>query len=131
MYGKDEWNQEKYGIKPQRSWRKLHLAIDEQQQIVTIDLTEKSVGDTSGLNVLLAQVDAFDTFIADGAYDGDPTYTQILQQQPNANIIIPTLKKRRCQCQCLAHAKSTYRCHQQPWSNGLAEADELWSSSTG
>ena len=41
---------------------------------------------------MLDQVDAFDTFMADGAYDGDPIYTQILQQQPNANIIIPPPK---------------------------------------
>ena len=89
VYGKDEWNQEKYGIKPQRSWQKLHLAIDEKHQIIASDLTEKSVGDTSALGVLLDQVDAFDTFMADGAYDGDPVYAQILQQQPSANIIIP------------------------------------------
>ncbi|MCP4862904.1 MAG: IS5/IS1182 family transposase, partial [Alteromonas sp.] len=48
--------------------------------------------DTSALDVLLDQVDAFDTFMADGAYDGDPVYTQILQQQPNANIVIPPPK---------------------------------------
>ncbi len=92
VYGKDEWNQEKYGIKAQRSWRKLHLAIDEKHQIIASNLTEKSVGDTSALNILLDQVDAFDTFMADGAYDGDPVYAQILQQQPNANIIIPPPK---------------------------------------
>ena len=50
VYGKDEWNQEKYGIRPQRSWRKLHLAIDEKHQIIASDLTEKSVGDISALN---------------------------------------------------------------------------------
>ncbi len=92
VYGKDEWNQEKYGIKAQRSWRKLHLAIDEQHQIVASDLTEKSVGDISALGVLLDQVDAFDTFMGDGAYDGDPVYAQILQRQPNAEIVIPPPK---------------------------------------
>ncbi len=75
VYGKDVWNQEKHSIKPQRTWRKLYLAIDEKHQIITGDLTEKSVGDTSALDVLLDQVDAFDTFMADGAYDGDPVYT--------------------------------------------------------
>ena len=92
VYGKDEWNQEKYGIKAQRSWRLLHLAIDEKHQIIDSDLTEKSVGDTSALDGLLDQVDAFDTFMADGAYDGDPVYAQILQRQPNANIVIPPPK---------------------------------------
>jgi len=92
VYGKDEWNQEKHGIKPQRTWRKLHLAIDEKHQIIASDLTEKSVGDTSALDGLLDQVDAFDNFMADGAYDGDPVYAQILQKQPNANIVIPPPK---------------------------------------
>jgi len=92
VYGKDEWNQEKHGTKAQRTWRKLHLAIDEKHQIVASDLTEKSVGDPSALKALLDQVDAFDTFMADGAYDGDPIYTLILQQQPNADIVIPPPK---------------------------------------
>lgn len=30
--------------------------------------------------------------MADGAYDGDSVYTQILQKQPNANIVIPPTK---------------------------------------
>ena len=64
-------------------------AIDEKHQIIANDLTEKSVGDTRALDVLLDQVDAFDTFMADGAYDGDPVYARILQRQPNANIVIP------------------------------------------
>ena len=91
VYGKDEWNQEKYGIKAQRTWRKLYLAIDENQQILASDLTEKSVGDTSALD-MLDQIYAFDTFMADSAYDGDRVYAQILKQQSNANIIIPPPK---------------------------------------
>ena len=34
----------------------------------------------------------FDTFMADGAYDGDPVYAHIIEPQPNANIIIPPSK---------------------------------------
>ena len=70
----------------------MHLAIDEKHQIIASDLTEKSVGDTSALGVLLDQVEAFDTFMADGAYDRDRVYAQILQQHPNANIVIPPPK---------------------------------------
>ena len=92
VYGKDEWNQEKHGTKPQRTWRKLHLAIDEKHQIVASELTEKSVGDTTALDTLLDQAGSFDTFIADGAYDGDPVYEKILQEQPDAQIVIPPPK---------------------------------------
>ena len=63
--------------------------IDEKHQIIASDLTEKSVLNASALDGLLDQIDAFDTFMADGAYAGDPVYTRILQQQPNANIVVP------------------------------------------
>ena len=55
-------------------------------------LKSRSLIDTRALDGLLGQVDAFDTFMADGAYDGDPVYTQILQQQPHANSVIPPPK---------------------------------------
>ena len=73
MYGKDEWHQEKHGISPRRTWRKLHLAVDEHHQWIAVELTTPEVGDPSAVPDLLSQVDThFDQFIADGAYDGDP-----------------------------------------------------------
>ena len=119
VYGKDEWNQEKYGIKAHRSWRKLYLAIDEKHQINASDLTEKSVDDSSALSVLLDQIDVFDTFMADNAYDGDPFYAQILQQQPKATIVIPPPKMPFP----MPVPNRFETDHQQPWPNGLAEAD--------
>ena len=89
MYGHDEWHQEKHKIKANRTWRKLHLAIDENHQIIAAQLTDKSVGDTTAFPDLLAQVEAFDQLIADGAYDGDPIYDAILSQNTEADIIIP------------------------------------------
>ena len=72
VYGRDEWHQQKHGVKAKRTWRKLHLAIDENHQIVAAELTDKSVGDISALPALLEQAGDFDKLIADGAYDGDP-----------------------------------------------------------
>src|ERR1039457_1058713 len=34
VYGKDEWHQEKHDVAARRTWRKLHLAVDEKHQIV-------------------------------------------------------------------------------------------------
>ncbi len=34
----------------------------------------------------------FDTFIADGAYDGEPVFQAVLNQQPDAQMIIPPHK---------------------------------------
>lgn len=92
VYGKDEWHQEKHLVDAKRTWRKLHLAIDENHQIIAEDLTDKSVGDPTALPGLLNQVDSFQTFMADGAYDGDPIYKKILDKQTNAEIIIPPPK---------------------------------------
>jgi hypothetical protein len=92
VYGKDEWHQEKHKVKARRSWCKLHLAIDENHQILASDLTEKSVGDTTALASLLSQIEGFKTFMGDGAYDGDTIYQQIIEKQPHADIVIPPPK---------------------------------------
>ncbi len=58
-----------------RSWRKLHLGLDlVSGEIVCSDLTKDEVGDPTVLPELLDQVDGpVALFLADGAYDGEPT----------------------------------------------------------
>lgn len=92
VYGKDEWHQEKHNVKARRTWRKLHLGIDENHQIIACDLTDKSTGDTTALDSLFDQIEKFNTFLGDGAYDGDPVYKKILAKSPNANIYVPPPK---------------------------------------
>ena len=93
VYGKDEWHQEKHGVSARRTWRKLHLAVDENHQLLACELTTPEVGDPTAIPDLLAQIDTpFDTFIADGAYDGGPVSKAVLNQQPNAQVIIPPHK---------------------------------------
>ena len=67
-------------------------------QIVANDLTEKSVGDTSALNVLLDQVNAFDTFMADGAFLIPPDY------RLNKEMVVPMDTKRH-----EAHTEALHR----------------------
>jgi hypothetical protein len=59
-----------------RSWRKLHLAIDaETGEIVANLLTDNGADDTSEVPRLLEQVEGeIASYIADGAYDGEPVY---------------------------------------------------------
>ena len=45
VYGKDEWHQEKHNVSARRTWRKLHLAIDENHQVLACELTTPDVGD--------------------------------------------------------------------------------------
>jgi len=92
VYGKDEWYQEKHNVKARRTWRKLHLGIDENHQIIACDLTDKSVGDTTALDNLFDQIEEFDTFMGDGAYDGDSVYKKILDKSTNAIIAVPPPK---------------------------------------
>ena len=76
-----------------RTWRKLHLVIDENHQIPACELTTPEVGDPTVVPDLLAQIDTpFETFIADGAYDGEPVSQAALSKQPDAQVFIPPHK---------------------------------------
>jgi Transposase DDE domain len=55
VYGKDEWHQEKHDVPARRTWRKLHLAIDEHHQVLACELTTPEVGDPSAVADLLTQ----------------------------------------------------------------------------
>ena len=73
VYGKDAWHQEKHDVVARRTWRKLHLAIDEHHQVIACELTTPEVGDPSAVADLLAQIiTPFKAFIGDGPYDGEP-----------------------------------------------------------
>ena len=97
VYGKDEWHQEKHDVAARRTWRKLHLAVDENHQIIACELTTPETGDPTAVPDLLDQIDTpFDIFIADGAYDGDPVSKAVLSRQPDAKVIVPPHKTAVC-----------------------------------
>lgn len=77
IFGEGEWLEEKHKTKrKRRSWRKLHLGLDlVSGEIVCSDLTADDIGDPTALPDMLDQIDGpADLFLADGAYDGRPTY---------------------------------------------------------
>ncbi|HEY8905869.1 MAG TPA: IS5 family transposase [Rhodoferax sp.] len=93
VYGKDEWHQEKHAVLARRTWRKLHLAVDENHQILACELTTPEVGDPTAVPDLLDQIDtSFETFMGDGAFDGEPVSEAILAKQPDAVVIVPPHK---------------------------------------
>ena len=93
VYGKDEWHQEKHGVASRRTWRKLHLAIDENYQILACELTTPEVGDPTAVPDLLAQIEApFEAFLGDGAFDGEPVSKAVLAKQPDAKVVVPPHK---------------------------------------
>jgi hypothetical protein len=53
--GKGEWRVKQYGATKRRTWRKLHLALDETTKLIhTIELTTNAVTDASMNKPLLA-----------------------------------------------------------------------------
>ena len=91
VYGAGEWHCDKHGVRGRRTWRKLHLAIDAATNtIVAATLTTSSEGDAGQVGPLLDQTTGpIDTVMADGAYDGEPTYQTVAERDPAATIIIP------------------------------------------
>jgi len=83
MFGEGDWFEEKHETKrKRRSWRKLHLGLDlVGGEIVCADLTPDDVGDSTALPDLLDQIDGpIERFLADGAYDGDPTRHLLIER---------------------------------------------------
>ena len=83
IHGAGEWLEEKHKAKrKRRSWRKLHLGLDlVSGEIVCSDLTTDGVGDSTALPGLLDQIDGpVVLFLADGAYDGDPTRDLLIER---------------------------------------------------
>ena len=90
QYGKDEWHQEKHGANPKRTWRKVHVAVDENNMIQAVSLTDKSTHDSEEVPRLLEQIDeSADRYIGDGAYDTKAVYDEIAKHNKTAKIVIP------------------------------------------
>jgi hypothetical protein len=74
IYGECEWKVRKHGWSKRRTWRKIHLGVDEKTgEITALVLTDNKTDDASVLKELVA--DTFDQGVdinkigADGAYD--------------------------------------------------------------
>ncbi len=93
VYGAGEWLVEKHGERGKRGWRKLHLAVDPSTgEILASELTSNEDGDASQVGALLGQIPGpLASVIADGAYDGEPTYRAVAERQPDppVAVIIP------------------------------------------
>lgn len=89
IYGEGEWKVRQHGYSKRRTWRKLHLAVDESSHdIVAVETTANSVIDSEVLPNLLDQVeDPINQVSADGAYDTKGCYAAI--QNKDARAAIP------------------------------------------
>lgn len=89
VYGKGEWKVRQQGWSKRRTWRKLHLGVDEARgEIVAAVASEAGVSDDNALPDLLEQVKGpIDQVSADGAYDKRRCYEAL--EERGAKAVIP------------------------------------------
>jgi hypothetical protein len=92
LYGEGEWRVRMRRWTKHRTWRKLHLSIDGDSQLLTSALlTNKEVVDPRALPHLLKQIEApVEQVLADGAYDSRECYRAIAGR--GARPVIPPRK---------------------------------------
>lgn len=73
VYGEGEWKTRKHGVGKRRTWRKLHLGVDEKTGYIHAQVLTKNGkgnGDAQQVEDMLEQVkSSIDRFSGDGAYD--------------------------------------------------------------
>jgi IS5 family transposase len=79
LFGEGEWKVRQHGYTKRRTWRKLHIGVDEaRQQIVAAVVSTNDLSDGQVLPDLLDQVDGeIDPVSGDGAYDNRHCYEAI------------------------------------------------------
>lgn len=89
IFGEGEWRVRQHGWSKRRTWRKLHIAMDEKSQlIVSSELTKATVSDDKKLEGLLEHYSGeISQVSADGAYDSHRCYKQISKH--GAKVTIP------------------------------------------
>lgn len=92
VFGEGEWKTRKHGVSKRRTWRKLHLAIDEEsQEIMMSVLSDNDCGDMEVFKDLLEPlVDEVDKVSGDGAYDTFEIHDFLKEHEIDA--IIPPQK---------------------------------------
>jgi hypothetical protein len=91
--GQGEWHSQKHGEKTRKRWKKLHLGVDDQGQIIASTVTESHEQDPSQVPELLDQVDPpLNGFVGDGMYEQEPVYAAVEAHSPGARVIIPPRK---------------------------------------
>jgi IS5 family transposase len=88
VYGEGEWKVRQHGYSRRRTWRKLHLGVDEATgEFVAVVVSTNSFKDSQILPHLLEQVEeGISQVSADGAYDSRNCYDAIREREARAAI---------------------------------------------
>lgn len=95
VYGEGEWKVRQHGWSKHRTWRKIHLAVDESTGVIeSCALTTNSVDDAAMVSTLLDEVQGkVKKVAADGAYDKKKVYEAL--DKRNIKPVIPPRKGAR------------------------------------
>lgn len=97
VYGEGEWKVRQHGYSKRRTWRKLHLGVDEATgEILAIVLTTNDVDDASCVHPLLNQIRRpISALGGDGAYDKQKVYDTLAHPPQQSQPIVPVIPPRR------------------------------------
>jgi hypothetical protein len=92
VYGEGEWKTRQHGVSKRRTWRKLHVGVDEATgEILAAVVTSNDYHDGEVLNDVLAAIDEpIRQVSTDGAYDHRHCYDEI--DAKGAKAVIPPRK---------------------------------------
>ena len=95
VYGEGEWKVRQHGWSKHRTWRKIHLAVDESTGVIeSCVMTTNSVDDAAMVSTLLDGVQGkIKKLAADGAYDRKKVYEQLKKRKIKG--VIPPRKNAR------------------------------------
>ena len=96
VYGEGEWKVRQHGWSKRRTWRKLHVGVNEATgEVVAQTVTSHRVDDASQVDPLLTQIDeAVGTVSGDGAYDKQKVF-DALATPPSGPSIRPIIALRK------------------------------------
>lgn len=88
VYGEGEWKVRQHGFSKYRTWRKLHICVDEETlEIVSAEASSNDVSDGEVLSDLLDNVPGqIDQVSGDGAYDQRKCYDALNRHGTKAAI---------------------------------------------
>ena len=91
VYGEGEWKVHTHGASKRRTWRKLHLQIDEASgEILVAGASENSVSDCQMFEEMLAaNEEEIEQISSDGAFDRKKVYQAISERKIGRAAILP------------------------------------------
>ncbi len=98
VFGEGEWRVRQHGAAKRRTWRKLHLALDEAtNEIHAVELTTNAVSDAQMIKPLVAGIQPpIAKLGGDGAYDQVKVYDELVERgiqpliPPRLNAVVWT-----------------------------------------